>query len=413
MSEIRPLEDDEFHTFVEIFANAYPAMLPENFGKEQKLGLVERWSKAQKEPEANVYYGCFREGKLVGGMRLFDYMMNIHGSMVPVGGVGSICVDLARKKEHIAKDMVEYYLRHYLEMGTYMAALYPFRPDFYRKMGWGYGVKVNQYNFNPGDLPLGSKENVSYLDISDAESACECFNRYVAHTHGMILKKPNYFERILQRGRVIGVKKDGKVSGFLSFSFKKKYKDHFLLHDIEIRDLFYDDAHALSRLLTFLQTQFDQVNRIIYNTHDPDFHWLIHDPRNGVPNIFITSQESNVQGLGIMYRILDTQGLFMQLGEHDFNSVTLKLKLDIRDTFLPENNQSNVVHFENGKATLTKGKYDVEISMDVSEFSSLLMGVVEFRKLIEYGIAKISNSEYIKQINTAFRSRKPVTIEQF
>jgi len=39
MTDIRPLEDDEFPAFIEIFANAYPAMHPENFGKEQKQGL--------------------------------------------------------------------------------------------------------------------------------------------------------------------------------------------------------------------------------------------------------------------------------------------------------------------------------------------------------------------------------------
>jgi len=413
MSEIRPLEDDEFPAFVEIFANAYPAMLPENFGKEQKQGLCERWSKVQKEPGANMYYGCFREGKLIGGMRFFDFIMNIHGIMIPVGGVGSICVDLASKKEHVAKELVEYYLRHYHEKETSMTALYPFRPDFYRKMGWGYGVKMNQYRINPGDLPRGSKEDLHYLKATDAEAICECFNKYVARTHGMVLKEPAYFTRVLERGRVIGVKNGDKISGFLSFGFKKKYKDHFLLHDLEINDLVYDDAQALSKLITFLQTQLDQVNRIIYNTQDPDFHWLIHDPRNGEPNIFKTSQESNVQGLGIMYRVIDTLKIFGQLEEHNFNNVSLKLKMNVRDSFHPENNKSHIVHFENGKAKTSEGDYDTEISIDISEFSSLLMGVIEFNKLIEYGIAKISNPEYTQLVNTAFKSQKPVTTEQF
>ena len=413
MSDIRPLIDDEFPAFIEIFANAYPAMLPENFGKEQKQGLSERWSKAQKEPDENKFYGCFRDGKLVGGMRLFDFTMNIHGAMIPVGGVGSICVDLASKKEHVAKELVEYYLKHYHEKGASMAALYPFRPDFYRKMGWGYGTKMNQYSISPGDLPRGSKDDLHYLDVSDTEAVCDCFNRFVACTHGMILKKPSYFKRVLERGRVIGVKGGEKISGVLSFGFKKKYKDHFLLHDLVVNDLFYDDAQTLRSLLTFLQTQLDQVNRIIYNTQDPDLHWLIHDPRNGEPNIFKTSQESNVQGLGIMYRVLDTPGIFKQLEDYDFNNVTLKLKMSIRDSFHPENDSSHIVHFENGKANMAVGEYNAEISLDISEFSSLLMGVIEFSKLIEYGIAEISNPEYTSLVNTAFKSKQPVTTEQF
>ena len=68
MSDIRPLIDDEFPAFIEIFANAYPAMLPENFGKEQKLGLSERWSKAQKEPDENKFYGCFNISYMLPGI---------------------------------------------------------------------------------------------------------------------------------------------------------------------------------------------------------------------------------------------------------------------------------------------------------------------------------------------------------
>lgn len=35
-----------------------------------------------------------------------------------------------------------FYLRHYRERGTPLTALYPFRPDFYRSMGFGFGTKV-------------------------------------------------------------------------------------------------------------------------------------------------------------------------------------------------------------------------------------------------------------------------------
>jgi predicted acetyltransferase len=46
------------------------------------------------------------------------------------GGIGNVAVDLRRKKEHIAKDMMEYIHKHYRDSGAPMALLWPFRPDF-------------------------------------------------------------------------------------------------------------------------------------------------------------------------------------------------------------------------------------------------------------------------------------------
>ena len=414
MSEIRPLSEADFEAFVDIFANAYPAMLPSSFGSEDKTKLVERWKKGQTEPDGNLFYGCFRNDILVGGMQLYDFTMNIYGNKVNVSGVGQICVDLAHKKEHVAKDLVEYYLRHYQEKGVCLALLYPFRPDFYRKMGWGYGVKMNQYHFRPKDLQKGGKTGVDYLNESDVVNVTSCFNRYVQAKHGMIFKKKSYFERMLQRGRVIGYRRDGRVEGFISFGFKKLYNDHFLLHDIIIRDFVYENPKALSALLTFLHVQLDQVNRIVFETQDPDFHWLIHDPRNGEPNIFKTSQESNVQGLGVMYRVIDTKLLFQSLNGRNFNDVSIKVKINLADSFLPPNNRAVTVYFKNGYATLVdNGESDVEISVDVSEFSSMIMGVVDFQTLYSYGLAKIGDKKYLHKVDNLFKGDKPITIEQF
>ena len=131
--------------------------------------------------------------------------------------------------------------------------------------------------------------------------------------------------------------------------------------------------------------------------------------------MFYTSQETNVQGVGIMYRVIDTRGIWEELADHSFNDVSVRVKFTVRDSFVPENDGSVVVHFTDGKPEVVDGgDYHVETSMDVSWFSSLVMGVVDFRKLWVYGRAEVSDESYVDTLDSLFHAdKKPETIEEF
>ena len=116
-----------------------------------------------------------------------------------------------------------------------------------------------------------------------------------------------------------------------------------------------------------------------------------------------------------MYRVIDTRGIWEELAGHGFNGVSLKTKLTVRDSFLPENDGAVVVHFKDGKPVVVDdGDYDVGVILDVAWFSSLIMGVVDFRKLWMMGRAEVSDEGYVDALDTLFHAqRRPVTIEEF
>ena len=414
MSEVRLIKDDEFEEYARITLDAYPAMFTD-VTEEKRRGWIERMKKQQDEDDSVNYYGCYRGGEMMGVMRLHDFKMTLYGSQVLLGGVGNVCVDLLRRKEHVSKEMMEYFHSHYRGRGAKLVVLYPFRPDYYVKMGYGYGRKMNQYRFRPEDLPRGSRENVSYLDESDVEALAACFNRYALRTHGMIEKKTSYFERLFTRHKVVGYRDGGEVRGFMAFGFKKLMEDHVLLQNLEIHMLIYETPEVLRGLLSFLSVQLDQVDRVVLNTQDDDWHFVLKDPRDGVPHMFYTSQETNVQGVGIMYRVIDTRGIWEELADHSFNDVSLGVKFTVWDSFIPENDGSVVVHFKDGRPEVVDGGgYDVEIKLDVAWFSSLIMGVVDFRKLWMMGLAEVSDEGYVDELDTLFWAQhRPETIEEF
>ena len=415
MSEIRILTADDLDVFVDIFCEAYPGIEPAS--EEERVRLKERLrGLCEKEPTA-TYYGLFRQGRLLGGMRCHDFTMNLLHTRVPTGGVGQVAVALLHKKEHVAKEMMSFFLNHYRENGAPIVLLYPFRPDFYKRMGFGYGTKMNQYRVKPSALPKGSsKAHLRYLGEDDRQALLDCTTRMVDRTHGMIDKSDYELTRLMTnaRHRIVGYEEDGRVLGYLAFVFERG--EDFIRNDIHVRELVYETPAVLSELLTFLHTQADQIRTIILETQDEFFHHLLLDPRNDsaslIPSVF---HESNIQGVGIMVRVVDVPGVFRRLSERDFGGQTCRIKLTIGDSFLPENAGSTCLSLEGGRLrTMGEGECDVEVRLDVSEFSSLLMGAVNFKSLYRYGLAGISDPGHVHVVDRVFAVEdKPVCTTAF
>jgi predicted acetyltransferase len=415
MSEIRVLAPDDFETLARIFADAYPGSKITT--EEERKRFAERALKLHEEEPTAQFHGLFRDGELLGIMCLYDFAMNFLQARIPAGGVGQLAVALLHKKEHVAKEMVDYFLRHYRDRGIPLATLYPFRPDFYRKMGFGYGTKMNQYLVKPAAFPKGrSKARVRALTEADRDAVVACYNRFTDQTHGMMDKSERDLRRLFAspRNRIVGCEINGEIKAYMVFTFEEGTS--FIVNDIQIQELIYENAEALSELSTFLHSQADQIRHVILNTQDEYLHYLLLDPRNNtdrlIPDVY---HETNAQGVGLMYRVIDVPRIFDLLRERDFGDQTCTLTLSVVDSFLPENDGGTMLRFENGRLQqIDVGTSDVEIRLDVAEFSSLLVGCVDFCSLVRYGLADISDPTYLEAVNRIFAvERKPICTTSF
>lgn len=415
MSEVKRLTERHLDGLIRVLSNAYPGFKIATEEDRKRIG--ERFLVRMKEDPTTAFYGLFRKKEMQGVMRLHDFVMTFLSVKIPVGGVGLVGVDLLHKKEKVAKEMILFYLRHYRRRGYPLAVLHPFRPDFYKRMGFGYGTKMNQYRIRPGDLPRGkTKAHIRFLGKDDQKAAQACFQRVAGRTHGMF-EKTDFEARMMFQSpslRVAGCVRDGRVMGYVAFTFKPG--KNVLVNPMEIAEWVYETPEALAELLTFLHTQADQVHEIIFNTQDENFHFLPLDPRNGTENLITSdSHETNVSGVGIMYRVLHVPMTFQALKERSFGGQTCKLKITLGDSFLRENEGSTIVHFQEGRPLVKpRGEYEAEIRMDVAEFSSLLMGVIPFKSLLSYGLAEISKEKYADAVNRLFLTEaKPICLSEF
>lgn len=413
MNMIRKLEEKDIKDFIWIATNAYCG-----FGTLDQISerYREFFPQVVNDYEDDDLFGLYRDEKLLGGMRLTNYNMKLLSTKNPVGGISFVAVDLAYKKEKIAKEMISYACNYFHKKGINMVTLYPFRPDFYKKMGFGYGVELRQYKIEPKYFPKGpSKEHIDFLNQKgDTEKIISCYNKVLEKHNGMMEKTEPCIKNLFNKNRrIIGYKKDNKILGYINFSYKTKY---LLKNDLVIHEIIYENPEVLLELCTFLHSQADQFDRIIVNTPDEYFHYLVDNPSNGEYDAFNSSKnEFSISAVGIMYRILNVRGLFKTLNNHNFNNQSCKLKLNVIDDFFKPNDKSIVVHLEKGVSIICDNDdYEVQITINVSDLSSMIMGAINFKTLLEYGLAKISNDEYIDIVNSIFiTDKKPMCITYF
>jgi len=416
-SVIRKLDATEIPAFVDIVVNAYPGNMKNTaeFKERYSTMLISH----QEKVSSIEFYGNFREDKLVGGMRIHYFKMNVHSRTIDVGGVGLVAVDLLHKKEKVAKELIQYFIKHFVQRDVALVALYPFRPDFYRKMGFGYGTKMNQYHIKPSSFPAsGTKEGLINLDVTHKELIEDCYNQYASETHGMILKTANEIEGIFKNpdNKLIGYMNGDKLEGYTVFSFKKMSETNFVHNNMVIKELIYQSSQALLCLSAFFNSQSDQIHRIELTTQDDDIEYVVEDPRNGsdrlIPSVY---HETNRAGVGLMYRIINIEKFIENLGTYPFNNETITVGLNIIDSFIKENSRRVVINFREGKATLSpKEKAEVDLSIEISDLSSLLMGAVSFKKLFNFGRVIVNHTDQVKRLDHLFANmQKPLCITAF
>ena len=414
--EVREITSAEMDRYITISANAYPGS--DLTTPEARERFRERMTQSVAKGDTHLL-ALFEDTEMLGVMRWYDFSMNLFGTPALVGGIGGVAVGLPHKKKGVAADMLRSFLRHYRDGGACLAALYPFRPDFYRRMGFGYGTPLQTYRFRPSSLPRAeARTSAVILGAEDQQAVADCYARYQKRTHGLMTRDSFLWENRFNdpSNHFVGLKHGSELSGYLIFRFEKGSADHFLSNNIFIREIVYESAGDLRELLAFLHVQADQIEEIILNTFDSSFFYVLEDPRYGAADLLphVVYHESSIQGVGLMYRVLDVPRLFSVLADHNFGGQTLDLRITLHDSFFPENAGSTTVAFKAGRAAVrTAGEAQTSMMLDVADFSSLVLGCIGARHLFDLGLLMLSDANYLGQVEQLFSALSPICLTSF
>jgi predicted acetyltransferase len=309
---MKPVPAEHCRDLANILMHAYPG--PSGITEESITKLAQTLQQEirdDREPSA-PYYGAYRNGTLLGAVKLHQFQMNLRGSMVRLGGIAGVCVHFLHKKEKVSRDMLAFALKHFHAEGIPIAGLYPFDAGFYKAMGFGYGALKQQYRIRPAAFPRkAGKEHIVFLTKQDRTQMLACYNRFIQSRTGMFARRESDVDRIFDSGHsVVGVRRGGEVTGYLSFRFQRMNDHNPPKYDMVIDDFIYNEPEALDELCAFLHSQIDQIQRVVIHADD-DFHFLLHDPTNGrLDSHFTQLMESSVVAVGAMYRVIDVKKIF-------------------------------------------------------------------------------------------------------
>lgn len=411
MPNVRLLSESDLPLYARIGAEAYPGvqMTPDQWLEGYQRNFAQ---------EHVHFWGVFEDDVLLGAYQHYDFLMTVRDRPVTVSGIGGVAVGLLHRKRRAAYHLLLNYVRDSRQNAQPLTWLYPFRPDFYRKMGYGYGTIQNQFRIAPAGLPRAGTDHVRYAEKADQADLLDCYNRYAVATNGMVRRRltdfNRYFDAVDQQILVYRSDAGNAVQGYLIYKFLTT-PGNFLANDLLVVEMVYNDAAAMRELLGFLHLLADQIGRVVVNTQDEYFHLLLTDPRNGSGNTVNLYHEASAQGLGLMARVVDVPGLFAALKGHNFNGQSVRLRLAIADDFLPENAGDTVLHVANGHAEVVPGgAWDVTLGLHVRDFSSLIVGAVSLAWLTRNGLATTDKPEVLPVLDRLFAwAQKPICLTRF
>jgi predicted N-acetyltransferase YhbS len=406
----RDQDPKTYAALARLFADAYPILGVKT--DEDLAHTVERLQRFAGDPgTANVI--AERDGALVGAMRLYDYRMNVRGTDALTGGVGSVAVSLAHKRQGIARALLAWYLEDYHRRGAPFAVLHPFKLDFYRAIGFGYGTPVHRFRLAPATLrDAGARGTARFLDERDCDALLACYERVRAGTNGLIAKHRAVTERMLSDAalRYVGVEDGGTLRGFMQTTAAAAGDRLRNADELTVRDLTYEDEASLAALLGYLRAQRDQFARVAVESQDPAFYLVSDDPRDGSDLSVAPPAGHRVAetGLGPMYRILDVPGAFAHLPP---SSASFTLRVDVEDPFFGPTQGAWTFRFgpsgppqpqrDNAQAP------DATLAIGIADLSGLVMGSLRLRDLVAHRLAALTPASRLEQVGAAFHTDQP------
>lgn len=402
--EIRKIKASEVEDYCKLQYRAYPSM---RFGSKADWdSFVDRTLKSLESKEFSIF-GGFEKGLLVGSMMLYCYQINYLGEWLAIDGIGSVAVDLLHKREHVCQNMIAWAEKHMIDHKTPLAFLFPFRPDFYVPMGYGYGPMLYQYSLDPASLPnTGDKSKLKFLTTEDIPLIRDFESRMDSCSHGYTKKQDrelsDFFDRISYQK--VGFIRDNHLEGWMIFNTQQPDPKNFLRSHLYIYEWWNETIEARLAFLSFLFSQKDQYEQIVYNTVDPSLMHVAKDPRCDKQKMVapFISHPVGQASTSIFYSVIDPGFIFKKLVSYLGEKKCVPFDWEISKPF-PEKHIEKVSWPFKIKSSCEKAV----ISTSQSVVSSILMGSLSLEQAVRWGMASVTPENKTKELDEFLRLPAP------
>jgi predicted acetyltransferase len=324
---LRPATPDDVPGLADLWALAFPGERTAQGAR----GSPSRWRPWGGWENAWV---AGSDGRIDGAARALPLTMHLFGRPVPTLGVAAVAVAPHARRRGLGSAMTRAVLRIGRARGDLLSALYPFRSEFYARLGFGLAGEFHRYRFPPEALPLfPGFERVERL-ASPLDVLPDLHQALTPLSHGLFTRSPKRWEVLLAGSPIaFGVRSEGGEgwSGYLVGQIGRLPRGAGL--GFRVTELLATDADAYRAALGWISAQRDAWREVTYDALPGErFEQVLAHPR--IPGTRMARDlwfHSATVLRGPMVRILDAAGLLEVLEAEPGTA------LAIADEELPEN----------------------------------------------------------------------------
>lgn len=329
--------------------------------------------------------------RLAGAYKLYPLTQHIGGAALPMAGLAAVAVAPWARRRGVARVLCEHALRRARERSDVLSVLYPFRPDFYERLGWGTVGELHSFRFRPEHLRASGGHDVQLARDDDLGFVKDCYARAANRSNGLIDRPAQLWRRILAPDHIhVYVRRaPGGIDGYLLLRYGRSSIPSE--RTLFVRELIADSDDARDALLGWVSLQRDLWRVIRYDAAPDEFftHRLL-DPR--LPRHrgtrWLWAPTARVIR-GPMLRVLDIpRALEARTTWGDASPLTFELRVEDRE--LPDNAGPFLVDFDGATACVRPGSgAGVTLECDASGFARIYAGEIPASRAARLGLARV------------------------
>ncbi len=355
-----------------------------------------------------------RGRSMVASMRLYAMQQWVHGHKLPVLGVASVAVAPEHRRHGYAREIMRHALREGFERGDVASLLYPFRPSFYRNMGYAMAGTVHQFDVRPESLPLfAERDLVRRARPGDVSAMTACYNAFAEATNGQLARSDQQISRMI--GPELGAtfvceSASGEIEGYLVMRYG--FEAEPWARKAEVIERVWTTQSAYRGILGFLASMGDQWGQIILRAHPNEtLENLLSDPRppdyRHVKSLWFPVAR---QLKGTMFRILN---VVEALKRRRYGPANVTFTISVEDPYLEENSGVFTVKIADGKAEVRLGAAGEDLKVGIATLSSMFVGELAPSRAASIGELKVRDSQLLPVLDLAFSGPGPWTYDVF
>ena len=385
------------------------AMYSYGQGTEPRPGFKEAMDLTYDE-----FFTLEENGKVIANSRLIPFKQNTRQVWKKMGGIAEITSAPETRRQGHIRELMKYMFKEMHNDGYATSVLYPFKDEFYERLGYVscnpvHWITVNLDRLRRWELPAGYR--VERMEFSQGLTHLKTIHKEsVESTHGGVRRSEKRWKEMninLSKKKTIAIAFDRKdeprgalvydIKGYGTFGKEDEWGT------MRIREKYWLSYEARSALFHFLHMHDDQIIKIktLVHPNEMDHHYWF-------TNVNPPTIEARLWVY--MARLVNVKKSVEELPAASNGELTIKVK----DTQCPWNNQSYRLIGEGGSLKAEAlGNAASSIKMSIGGLSALVFGVMWPVDLKPLGLSTSLDSKSMKLLTSWFPREPPSMIEDF